>query len=174
MSELVATRPASRQRLLWVVLSATLVASVWAVLDDSEPPADAPMPRAGNAFRSSRVMAAVDAAAPEAPLALPQRELRLKTQHDLFASALLTPAPPAAPPPTAPPPPPPPITLPYTFAGRLVTAGGPSVLLNEGAQTHVLALGASLGNFRFERDAGAQIEFIHVPTSEPLMLAAPQ
>jgi hypothetical protein len=67
--------------------------------------------------------------------------------------------------------PPPPITLPFSFAGRLVTEAGPSVLLNDGAMTRVLGLGGTLGDFRFEQDSGQQLDFVHVPSGERVVLA---
>lgn len=171
---LVPQAPASR-RLLWIVLAATLAASAWVLTDDEEPQAGPSPPtlttRREGITRKDGAPASLATA--EAPLAVPRRELRLTPPRDLFAALLVAPPPPAAPMVAAPPPPPPPVTLPYTFGGRLLTEQGPSVLLNEGGQTHVLALGNTLGNFRFEQDAGAQIVFIHVPNGERLVLPVP-
>ena len=100
-------------------------------------------------------------------------------RRNLFAGSA-APAPASAPvaavvaasaPVPAAPPPPPPITMPFTYAGRLVTAAGPSVLLNDGALTRVLAVGASAGEFRFDEDVGNQLVFTHVPSGERVVLA---
>jgi hypothetical protein len=86
------------------------------------------------------------------------------------SAALLPAAAPVALPAPAAPPAPPAISLPFSFAGRLVTAAGPSVLLNEGSTTRVLALGSTLGDFRFEQDSGTQLDFVHLPSGEHLAL----
>jgi hypothetical protein len=166
-----------RHRVLGVAVLATLAASFWALGDDGDAPvarSTSPTVKFATAARGAAPFEAASAA--PTPLALPERYGFAVARRDLFA------APPAAPasavvvavalPASAPPPlpPPPAITLPFSFAGRLVTAAGPSVLLNEGATTRVLALGNSLGDFRFEQDSGSRLDFVHVPSGEHLAL----
>ena len=170
-----------RHRVLGFAALTTLAASLWALEDDTAPPTAPPVASTVRLATVARGGTSSDAArnsaeAPLTPLALPARYGLAVARRDLFA------APPGAPASavvvavalaaSAPPPPPPPpaITLPFSFAGRLVTAAGPSVLLNEGALTRVLALGNSLGDFRFEQDSGSQLDFVHVPSGEHLAL----
>lgn len=173
-----AAAPRSR-RLLWGGLVATLVASVWALMDDGEDSERSPITRTHtSAVRADTPRRTASALAPitTTELRLPQRSVQLVARPDLFATAALAPlaaAPAMRAASAAPPAPPPPVTLPYTFGGRLVTEQGPSVLLHEGAQTHVLAMGGSLGVFRLESDAGGRIEFVHVPTGERVVLTLP-
>ena len=166
-----------RHRVLGVAALATLAASFWALGDDGDAPAAhpaAPTVKLATTARSSATAAA--ASAPPTPLVLPERFGLAVARRDLFAAPPGAPAsaivvavalPASAP---LPPPPPPAITLPFSFAGRLVTAAGPSVLLNEGTVTRVLALGNSLGDFRFEQDSGGRLDFVHLPSGEHLAL----
>ena len=175
-------------RLLWGGLTATLLASAWAVLDTRAADEEALLMEPGSAVNSKARAAAQAAlaapaasAAPAAPAALaasaasstvwslPEREARVAQRRDLFA-APRSPAPPVATPAAAPAPPRP--VLPFTFAGRLATPGGAAVLLNEGERTHVLATGAELGAFRLDADAGNRLEFTHVASGERLVLNA--
>ena len=180
MNTAVAGRPglSRRHRLLGFAALATLAASLWALEDDSEPPTLHPLVATMKLATAARSAAPSEAAsAPPTPLALPERYGLAVARRDLFATAPATPASAivavvalAASAPALPPPPPA-ITLPFSYAGRLVTETGPSVLLNDGAVTRVLVLGGSLGDFRFEQDSGSQLDFIHVPSGEHLVLA---
>jgi hypothetical protein len=146
----------------------TLAASVWAWGDDSDVPVNTKHSMSGALPPARAASASGD---PVMPLSLPERVAVAGTRRNLFAATVVAPPPMAAAVVAAAPPPPPVITLPFTFGGRLITAAGASVLLNTGAMTQVLALGATLGDFRFEQDSGNQLEFIHVPTGERLVLA---
>ena len=179
MNTAVSDRPglSRRHRVLGFAALAALAASLWALEDDGEPPTVHPMVSSLKLATASRGPASAEAAsAPSTPLALPERYGLAVARRDLFAAApgasasaiVVVAALPASAP--LPPPPPPAITLPFSYAGRLVTAAGPSVLLNEGAVTRVLALGNSLGDFRFEQDSGSQLDFVHVPSGEHLAL----
>jgi hypothetical protein len=177
-------RLARRHVVLAIAALATLAASIWA-LDDEEAielqrPAAAGQLLPTVARNASRTATEPTVAEPGGVLALPDRGAEWRVHRNLFAahsvpvvvapaaSAVVTAPPPAA---SASPPPPPPLTLPYSFAGRLVTSAGPSVLLHDGAVTRVLALGDSLGEFRLEQDTGLQLDFIHVPSGERVVLA---
>ena len=170
------TGPSRRHRALGFAVLATLAASLWALEDDTEMPAAHSAAPKEKLTTAARGVAATElASAPLTPLALPERYGLAVARRDLFAAAPATPASalvalvaPAASAP--PPPPPPPPAMPFSYAGRLVTAAGPSVLLNEGAVTRVLVLGSSLGDFRFEQDSGSQLDFVHVPSGEHLAL----
>ncbi len=172
------TGPSRRHRALGFAVLATLAASLWALEDDTETPAAHSAAPTVKLTTAARGVAATElGSAPLTPLALPERYGLAVARRDLFAAApatlasalvaVVAPAASALPPP---PPPPPAITLPFSYAGRLVTAAGPSVLLNEGAVTRVLVLGSSLGDFRFEQDSGSQLDFVHVPSGEHLAL----
>ena len=178
MSAVASDRPSisRRHRLLGVAALATLAASLWALEDDTQTPAVHPLGSTLQFATAARAALPAEAASAAAtPLALPKRYGLAVVRHDLFAAAPAAPASAvvavalaaSAPPPPAPPPA---ITLPFSYAGRLVTAAGPSVLLNEGTTTRVLALGNSLDDFRFEQDSGSQLDFVHVPSGEHLAL----
>lgn len=170
-----------RHRVLGLAALATLVASIWALEDDAESAASRPAATGHMLATSARTSAGVAPASPVAEravaLALPERVAARAERRNLFAAtavvavnrpasaALVAPAAPASAPAPAP------ITLPFSFAGRLVTQAGPSVLLNEGSTTRVLALGNTLGDFRFEQDNGQQLDFVHVPSGEHVLLA---
>ena len=186
MSDAGAVKRFSRQHVVLTFAAlATLAASIWALGDEDTVDARRP-PAAGRllpavARTPSNTTAVQAATEPDATLALPDRRVDWQTRRNLFAAnsapavvsvaALPAPAPAASAPPPPPPPPPPPLTLPFSFAGRLVTPAGPSVLLNDGAMTRVLALGNMLGDFRFEQDSEQQLDFVHVPTGERVVLA---
>ena len=166
-----------RHRVLGFAVLATLAASLWALEDDTEAPAAHRVAPTVKFATAARGVAPTElTSAPPPPLALPERYGLAVARRDLFVAApnaqasavVIAVALPASAPP--PPPPPPAITLPFSFAGRLVTAAGPSVLLNEGAATRVLAVGSSFGEFRFEQDSGNQLDFVHVPSGERLVL----
>jgi hypothetical protein len=166
--------PARSRRLMWVALVVTLAASVWALGDDGDAVEAAPA-RTLTKPAAARTSRAALSDETSASLQLPRRALQLTARPDLFAmaEAASSPATVSVAASAAPPPPPPPVTLPYTFGGRLVTEQGPSVLLHEGTQTHVLAVGGTLGVFRLEQDLGDRIEFVHLPTNERVALTPP-
>ncbi|MEO8152748.1 MAG: hypothetical protein ABI605_06730 [Rhizobacter sp.] len=170
------TSALTRQRqALGLVAVATLVASVWALNDDGD--ALAAPGKTGGAPKTAVERPAGGNSGPGAHadaltlLSLPERTAPAGMRRNLFAATVSAAPVMAAASAAAPPPPPPAITLPFTFGGRLVTATGASVLLNTGAMTQVLAVGATLGDFRFEQDDGSQLAFIHVPSGERLVLA---
>jgi hypothetical protein len=165
-----ATTPgASRRRLaLGLAAAATLAASIWALTDEGDASGLERVPPTRSAAAAGN-QPGPPAAEAAAVLSLPDRAAAMGGRRNLFA-ATAAPVPAAPPPQESAPPPPPVITLPFTFGGRLVTAAGASVLLNTGALTQVLALGATWGDFRFEQDSGSQLEFIHVPSGERLVL----
>lgn len=176
-------RFARRQVLLAGAALATLIASIWA-LDDTPDSAAPAVHRTPAAPATASARAAPDADLVLA-LALPERGSFNALRRDLFAGtgtapaasappvavAASAPAPAASVPLAVAAPPPPPLAVPFTYGGRLVTEAGPSVLLNEGPLTRVLAVGASLGDFRLEQDAGTQLVFTHVPSGERVVLA---
>lgn len=161
--------PARRHQLLGAAALATALASVWALDDDENAPPRAPL---GQAMASERApSAAVPAAsAPDPTLwTLPERGTTPPVRK-LFAATASAMPPPATGASAAAAAAPPAITLPFAFGGRLVTADGAAVLLNEGPQTYVLPVGASQGDFRLEADNGSQLEFLHVPSGQRLVL----
>jgi hypothetical protein len=185
MSDAGAVKRMSRRHLaLAFAALATLAASIWALDDEDTVDARRP-PAAGRLLPAVARMpgkAAEPAATePDTMLALPDRSADRQVRRNLFvangAVAASRPAAsavalsPAVAPAASAPPPPPPLVLPFSFAGRLVTPAGPSVLLNDGAMTRVLALGNMLGDFRFEQDSEQQLDFVHVPTGERVVLA---
>lgn len=172
--------PGSRQRALVAALVATLAASWWALVDDAGDAASArastqrpvsearPSPKVVDGTLAPGSVTPGPDAAPE----LPARAGPGRHRRDLFAAYGRPPAPPnTAASVASPQPQPPPLTLPFGFGGRLITADSASVLLSQGGQTLVLAVGEQLGDFRLEHDRGSQLEFVHVPTDERLVLA---
>ena len=171
-------RPAltRRQRVLGILALAPVAASIWALNDDDGAIDSRAAPRRGTAAAVVRLADAGDTARPPnadvlPPLTLPERGVRPAERRNLFAATAVAAASASAASAPAPPPARPALSLPYSFAGRLVTPDGASVLLNDGAMTRVLARGETLGDFRFEQDGGFQLEFIHVPSGEHLVLA---
>lgn len=171
-----------RHRVLGCAALATLAASIWALDDAPEMPAPRALHATSPASTVPRQAASTAEAGAVLALALPERGSFTSARRNLFAAttaplpasapaAVVAVAPAAAPASAPVVAPPPPIEVPFTFGGRLVTEAGPSVLLNEGAWTRVLSVGASLGNFRFEQDTGTQLVFTHVPSGERIVLA---
>ena len=194
------TASRTRSRWLLPALGLTLIASLWAVVGDGDASSDLlanaerssrPAPRSpspvvvADASGARPPTPSVTATAASAsgsgvaplPLALPQRRELDVQRNDLFAAY----GPGLPPPPIKPqavrstlteaPPPPPPLTLPFVYAGRLVTAQTASVLLQEGERTLVLTVGESDGAFRLDQDMGSALQFTHLPTGQTLTLA---
>lgn len=166
-----------RWGLLGAALFATLVASLWAVGDeapeDLRPPSRA-VPASGEAAARAAGLREESTVGPAATvLRLPQRsDPAPQGRRDLFAAYGRPAARPAATASTPSAPPPPlPLTLPFGFAGRLITADVSSILLSQGSQTLVLAVGEQWGDFRLEQDGGTHLSFVHLPTGERLQLA---
>jgi hypothetical protein len=165
-----------RWGLLGAALFATLVASLWAVGDeapeDLRPPSRA-VPASGEAAAGAAGLPEESTVRPAAAvLRLPQRsDPAPQGRRDLFAAYGRPAARPAATASAPPAPPPLPLTLPFGFAGRLITADVSSILLSQGSQTLVLAVGEQWGDFRLEQDGGTHLSFVHLPTGERLPLA---
>lgn len=173
---------------LWAALAATLAASAWAVFDEQRQDASAAVQRAtpGPALAlhsglHGAMLPPADAVVPAPAGAtaieprLPDRSPPMAARRDPFGGKPWVAA--ARPPPPAPVPAAQPVeaavprpVLPFTFGGRLGTAGGQAVLLHEGPRTHVVAVGEEVGGFRVDGDAGSHLEFTHVASGERLQL----
>jgi hypothetical protein len=83
--------------------------------------------------------------------------------RDLFAAYSWA-APPPPPPPAAPPAPPQAPPLPFVYGGSIEIEGKPLFLLIEGVQTHQIAVGDQVGDFRLQSVGSRSLVFQHVPT----------
>lgn len=166
---------------LALALAATVVAAWW------------PLPSGGDSVASvaaapMRPDAGLHAAAPRgAPLAVPAaapgRGASALPDRSDYAQVQVLRDPFSEPPPPAPRPdparsgpkvPPPVPAVPWTYAGRLDVPGQtPAVLLNDGARTLVLPVGATLGDWRLEADPPGRLEFIHLPSGTPVAVQLP-
>ena len=162
--------PAARHRWLGFAAALTALASVWALDDDEQAVRPAPLGQAMAVERPASAAAAPASAVDATEWTLPERAPLAAPPRRLFAVAAGLAPVAVAVAASAAPPAPPVITLPFAFGGRLVTEAGAAVLLNEGPLTHVLPVGASQGDFRLDADTGSQLEFVHVPSGQRLVL----
>ena len=170
-----------RSVVLGGALVATLAATAWTYFNTAS---DAVVPalerRATGSGRPPERLVAMAAepgqigqpgeATTSAPLQLPVRKPPRATPRNPFQAYSWEPPKPApAPPPVEPSRPAPP-TLPFVFAGRLVTPKGLSYLLNEGTQTHTVPLGGEVRGFRLEAAEADRLVFVHLASTEQVVL----
>ncbi len=155
-----------RDRVLGVLLAATLAVSAWTLLDTPQDPVVEPAVRTTRAPGAREAhRAATDAAADaNGALALAQRPVSPPTVTNLFGSYSYQAGTVAAVAPTAARPHAPP--LPFTYTGRLEIDGRETYLFLQGDAPISASVGTVIGDFTLEQANGQTLVFVHGPSGE--------
>lgn len=175
-----------RHLALVVALAATIAASIWAgsipspdVVAAAPARGKAPLVAQGAAPGADRAASAAAGGARAAPpargdLDLGQRPAPAAHPRDLFAAYgwVPPPVPRSAAPAVAPEPPQAPAPT-FTYIGRLMAGDRESFLFLDGGRTQIVAIGASIGDFRLDAASTNSLTFTHLPTGLPVTVPAP-
>lgn len=148
----------TRQRLLALVLLATVAAAFWPRQGDHEEVVE-PIRQSGKNADSGNVVDASQQAAPSS------RERIVGMQANLFPQQTWVPPPPPPKPFVAPPPPPPqPPPLPFKYLGRWVEGGKQTLFLAQGEQPIPIKSGQVLSaDWRVDEITDRTVVFTYLP-----------